>query len=608
MAENIIKEAKGDGGPTKASISYLVTARGSKSSASALDASLSNSDDQEHASSSGSYLQAEILIEQVASGSMTIGSLSPESKQILYTYLAKFSPLVSRIIRLHTKLPMSSMRLQKPKHDNNIIKDYIYAHFETLLDSEQFKSALEIIIRSYWVYGVGLGKLEDDWFFSKTMDLSSDTADLFESLPQPTQEVKDKCREISELYMKEPETVTWDEKKTVIEAFLPEASADSYKGVKRFTSINPLEVAGVSHNLDVGYFCYDVPYPAGVKAWMSHNNRPEANKLDSKSLGRHPLHRLGYSKGALKTAFEQTNSSTVAIDSQPFGEYGQYIVRLAVNGDDPLDNSILNSVLEPAIHNMQAIKASNSLVGQSAKIDRIVAAKGASDTQLSQLTQDLADAAESEEGSLIAVNFDINIEEISLDVRDKLDLDSQLDRTSKEILSTLGMPEELVSEGGSYGSGFLKVELLSQEYIEFRQKLKSFIEDQIFKPIAIKKGFITIDPWGNPIPLIPRIKFDRLSLSRSSEDFSQIMDLVQDEKLPIDIIYDYLGLEAGDIEQKLLRQKTSIFSDSVSDMLGDAISELSTTLGSDEDFLAMILSRLGHTKEEDETISTNKEK
>lgn len=591
--------------------SYFVGATSSKQKTQAnasLDATLQSDAEGFDSSTNlgGIYLQAEILIDQIASGVMSIGTLGTQSKLILYTYLAKFSPLVSRIIRIHTKLPLSSMRLQKPNHDNDIVQDYVHSDFEKLVESEKFKSGLERIIRSFWVYGYGLGRIDDDYFASKMMELSIDLSESYENLPEIKEEDMDAADEISDKYIKDENSVSWKEKKAVLDTYLPSLNPD-YRGVKRFGSLSVLDIESTSYNLDIDYFCYGVPYPEGIKQWISANSgKPNAVSIDPKLLKRHPLHKLGYSMGILKTSFECNNQREVQIDSNPFNDDGVYIVRLSVNDENPLDNSILNSVLEPAIHNMRAIKASNSLVGQSSKIDRIVSAKDASDSQLAQLNEDLATAAENEEGSLVAVNFEVSVEELSLDVRDKLDLTDQLDRTNKEILSTLGMPEELVFEGGSYGSGFLKVELLSHEYVEFRQKLKAFIEDQIFTPIAIKKGYITLDDWGNVVPLIPRVKFDRLSLARQSEDFSQIMDLVQSEKLPISLLYDLLGLESEDIEQELLKQKTSIVSDSVASMMEDAIAQLSDNLTNNPEFVTSIMRKLGISEADEDEFDLDK--
>lgn len=507
--------------------------------------------------------EAEILINQVIDGSITVPRLTSTQRNKIAYYLSVFNPLIARIVDLHTKLPLSTMRIQKPNHDIDIVQDYVHAYFQKIFESDKFKDTLEEIIRNFWVIGRGLGRLEDDYSFDKDTIVDHTLEKL--TLPEISQENLEKAERINADYNRDPSKVPWDDKKQVIELYLLKINGD-YKGLKRYKSVHPLDVLSIMANEDIDYYLYETHAPQGVKMWQESNQGRE--QID---LPKHPLVKLGYSKGLTKLALE-AGDDRITIDSDPFGEEGLYMTFLQTK------RPLIDACLESAIYNMAAIKHNNELVGLSSKIDRLISAKDASAEQLETLNESLAAMAEEEQGSSLAVNFEVSVEELSLDVKDLVDLAETIERTNKEIMSATGMPEELVTEGGSYGSGFLKVELLSHEYVEFRNRLKSFIENQILTPIAIKKGFITVDEWGNTVPLIPRVKFDRLSLARSSEDFSQMIDLVLQDKLPAEILYESLGLEVEDVKQKLTREKGTILDESVQDAINTAFSNLGDEL------------------------------
>jgi hypothetical protein len=575
-------------------ISYLVGGSRIRGSQKALGASidealkhLEGTDVEEFDDSRFNDIQeAELLIDQVIEGAITVARLTSTQRQKISYYLSVFNPLISRIISLHTKLPLSTLRIQKPPHEIDIVQDYVYSFFNKIVNSSKFKEALEDIIRNYWTLGRGIGRLEDDYSFLKDTLLDPEVEKI--NLMEISEENMKKAFTINKNYNSDPTSVNWASKKEVLDLFLMPINPN-YKGIHSYKSIHPLDLIGCSINTDIDYYVYEVAVPDGIKKWLNSGTTTKENETGVK----HPLVKLGYSQGLVGLVKASNGANTIEIDTDPFGTDGVYMTQLQTS------HPLINACLESAIYNMAAIKHNNALVGLSSKIDRLISAKGASAEQLAVLNESLAEMAESPEGSAIAVNFEVSVEELSLDVKNLVDLDATIERTNKEIMSATGMPEELVTEGGSYGSGFLKVELLSHEYVEFRNRLKSFIENQIFTPISIKKGFITSDEWGNTVPLIPPVRFDKLSLARSSEDFSQMVDLVLSNKLPSEMLYDAMGLEIEDIKQKLTREKGTILDQAVQDAVASAISNLDSILVESPELKQRLLDALNITLTKD---------
>ena len=542
------------------------------------------------------YAEAEMILDQLDSDLITVGRLTTSQKKSLFYYLATFSPLISRIVDLHTKLPLSTFRIQKPKHDIDIVQDYVYDYFDRLVNTAKFKEELKSIIRERCIFGSGIARVEDDFAFTKDTLINPDLSNL--TLPQLDQDEIDKINEINNQYNSDPESVSWQDKKFVLEQYLLKINKD-YKGIKNFKAVSQLEVKEIMINKDIDYLIYTLPASPNIRQALSNVTIGYDNDQDYKEAIE-TLKSLGYSEAIIRLNLNSESIDAIQIDTDAFNDDGAYMVVLS-SGSNPesLEDSILNRVLEPAVRNMNAIRTANKLVKLSTKIDRLVSAPNASLAQLEQLQNDLVQMAEAPEGSLITVNFEVNVDELKLDIKDDLNLDDTIERTSKEITSALGIPDSIISGDGTYGDSFIKVELLSTEYVEFRNQLKSFIEDEIFKPIAIKKGFITLDQWGEPTPIIPSVRFDKFSIARGSEDMQLLRDLVSSNILPKRVILDQLGMNVEDVEQGLQREQLTYLNEKVQDSMNENINEILTTyLKDNPDLIKTALEALGFNAEE----------
>lgn len=542
------------------------------------------------------YAEAEMILDQLDSDLLTVGRLTTSQKKSLFYYLATFSPLISRIVDLHTKLPLSTFRIQKPKHDIDIVQDYVYDYFDKLVNTAKFKEELKSIIRERCIFGSGIARVEDDFAFTKDTLINPDLSNL--TLPQLDQDEIDKINEINNQYNSDPESVSWQDKKFVLEQYLLKINKD-YKGIKNFKAVSQLEVKEININKDIDYLIYTLPASPNIKQALSNVTIGYDNDKDYNEAIE-TLKSLGYSEAIIRLNLSSEQIDSIQIDTDAFNDDGAYLVVLC-SGSNPesLEDSILNRVLEPAVRNMNAIRTANKLVKLSTKIDRLISAPNASAAQLDQLQNDLVQMAEAPEGSLIAVNFEVNVDELKLDIKDDLNLDDTIERTSKEITSALGIPDSIISGEGTYGDSFIKVELLSTEYVEFRNQLKSFIEDEIFKPIAIKKGFITLDQWGEPTPIIPSVRFDKFSIARGSEDMQMLRDLVSANILPKRVILEQLGMNVEDVEQGLQREQLTYLNEKVQDSMNENINEILTTyLKDNPDLIKTALEALGFNAEE----------
>ena len=342
------------------------------------------------------YQQAEMLIQQINSGTYSVGRLATSQKKALFYYLSIFSPIISRVIDLHTKLPLSTLRLQKPKHDIDIVQDYVYDYFNKFVNTEKFKSELRNIIRNRWIFGLGVARIEDD--YEQTRDTVS-TNDLRKiTLPEPDAEKLKEYENLNNRYNTDPDSVTWKDKLKVLKGYILNINPD-YEGIINFKSINVLDIEEVNINSDIDYHIYTVPASEAIRDFLSDKLAGSKDYQKAVKL----LKKMGYSEGLIQVNMESDNGF-VEIDNDPYNEDGVYMVYLSADNESiTLNDSLLNRVLEPAVRNLSAIRTSNNLFTLASKIDRIISAPNASLAQLETLQADLATMAESEEGSMLLV-------------------------------------------------------------------------------------------------------------------------------------------------------------------------------------------------------------
>ena len=527
-------------------------------------------------------MMAERILDELTYGIKTVGKLTLLEKVILFEFFDKFSPLVGRILDLHVNLPISTLQLRAPTViDNPIVNDYIYDTFYQMINDTDFNQLLHTVVRNYWKFGIGAMQIIDDFEFNKDVtdidfwDINS-IAKLVKDKPTDTETLK-KIDDITAKYISTPDKVSVEDRRWVIGQFMALPNPN-YKGFSKVAVVDPFCVIDRESNEDINYYIYPIKRSKSLDNVLDRTYSGYAARIrGDNSTPEEKAKRIGYSQ-AMITSHLKYRDKYIDVDTDPFSEAGMYAVSLERNGVSDIDNSLLNRVIEPLINIINARRKQRELVGLASKVTRLAKAIGASEAQLEDLDTQLRTAAEQQEGSLVVTNYDVTIEDLSLDGRESLNMQDIIESDTKDVTNSLGMTDSLIGGEDSYGSTFMKIELLVNEYTAFRVILKDFIENKIFKPIAMKKGFITRDQWGKPQVVIPEISFDRLSIARSSEDFQMLLDLARDGKLPWENVYNTLGFNIKEVENMLVTEKTSIINEATTNVMNRTIEGFAESL------------------------------
>jgi very-short-patch-repair endonuclease len=125
-----------------------------------------------------------------------------------------------------------------------------------------------------------------------------------------------------------------------------------------------------------------------------------------------------------------------------------------------------------------------------------------------------------------------------------LQLTKEWDNINQELLDGLMINQALLNgEGPNYSSASIGIEAMIQRLESFRSILAEFIEERIYRPIAIMRGFSKPDEEGNPVPNYPKVKWKELKLRDDTQRKNLVMQLADKGKISDQTLLEYLGFD-----------------------------------------------------------------
>lgn len=482
-------------------------------------------------------LQAQHLIDLLIGGNYTFANLNAFERCLLFRHFYKTNPVLGRIIDLHTDLPLSKTRLQPPSDLPDIAKDYIRQFYERVLERLHFGTFLREMVLQYNIYGEAI-PLVDDYYgsYSRTLE---DVTRLEEAAFDYSAEDTAKMADIDARYDVDVSTksVTRGERLDYMNMRFQGFFEKDYTGPDRLSVIPFWKIQDYRENDDIDYMLLRIGLSSSC-----------VDLLDMDRGGMSMLAEAGYSKGMralIKSDMEAGESDGRSVNLSSETNLGvPYIFRFR----RPEGASIIQRVLNEALEWEAAKRAARVKIESVGKLGRVVTAPGLTEDQLAVLRADVELMLQDPNYAIVA-NFEVQWQEVNAELKEQID---QIIQTVDGITNVLalgaGMPLSLLSGDSQYSGSSVKLEMLNVEYYSFKQRLQSIVEENILKPIALRKGFVGIDDWGNTTLYYPKLTFSRVSL-RDESVFDMLFNLYQKGSLPVSIILDILNLDPDEVKR-----------------------------------------------------------
>jgi len=462
-----------------------------------------------------------------------------KERRAWYRFFYSFNEMVRRSIDLHSELPLSRIRLAPPKCADADKAEYIQVFFQNMCDRIGLFKKLLAFAHEYYLMGCCYFFLEDG---SEAGSESDPLFSIDDDLQMP---------ESAKAFRKK-----YDNK------------APDYQGWERM-QILPPDMVKITRWQFTDKIKAELVVPTDTANLIRQSGmNPQAEQEVDEIMKEMPLD--------LRNSLETGDPLEFETDQYQ----GSHLVEiLRKTGDyEEAGSSILDSCLRSLLLMDKYRQAQSQIASRHMTPMRVVTAPKASYDEIEYLREQVDAALVDPDYSIIA-NFDIDWNEMGADGR-VLSLGEEYAELEKRLSAGLGVTMGLLTGEATYGGERISLEIINTQYMLFREIVQDFVENHIFKPVALKKGFWEYDKFGNKKILIPTISFTRLALRDNDAVFNQLFDLYQKGSIPLSYILELLGLDPNaakaEIEADMLTVNDSRFNDlinAISQPVADQIAE-----------------------------------
>jgi hypothetical protein len=457
---------------------------------------------------------------------------SLREKREIYRHFYNTDPMVGQAIDLHTELPLSKVRLGAPKprkapegfESPESYGKYILWFFENMCRKIKLFQRLITAVHHYWLDGSVFLFAEDS-----TVDVPQEIG--YEKRQVGLQSVLQENGDPLEV----PE-ITWAERSDREDQELA-FYQKHYKGWDRVI-ILPIDQVKVS--------TYSFTDKVRVELIPSERDRA---LLELAKIGNDPV-----AEQMVEEIPEEVREYIAAGRLIPLGteaDEGSFCYHLAGRrgAGEELGQSILDRCLRTLYYREKLRQAQTQIASRAMTPKRIVWAEDISEIDVEDLREQVDLSLVDPDYSIVA-NYEVHWEEMGSKDR-LLDLSSEYEITDKQLHAGLGVTESLLSGETLYSGDRLKLEVINTRYMFLREILQEYVEENLFKPVAKRKGFVEKNEWGEEVVLFPRLSFTRLPLRDSQDTYDALFNLYQKGSISIDLILEMFNIDADDTRVKI---------------------------------------------------------
>lgn len=487
---------------------------------------------------------------------------SLREKREIYRHFYNTDEIVGQAIDLHTELPLSKIRLATPKprtHPEGFegpedYGKYILSFFERMSTRLKLNQKLLTGVHHYWLDGT-CALFAEDSNVDVPMEVGHDLQVETKAILTDSGEAVERAEE------------TWlagDD----LDAKEMEFYAKEYQGWERLI-ILPIDKVKIT----------TFSFTDKVKLELIPSDR-DRKLIEQAKMG-DPV-----AEEMVNEIPEEVREFITAGRMIPLGTDGNegsfvHLLSGRKGADDELGQSILDRCLRTLYYREKLRQAQTSIASRAMTPKRIVWAEGLSDGDVNDLREQVDLALVDPDYSIVA-NYEIRWEEMG--ARDRLlDLSVEYEQTERRLLTGLGVTESLMSGESIYSGDRLKLEVINQRYIHLREILQEYVEENLFKPVARRKGFVEKDKWGQEVVLYPKLSFTRLPLRDSQDTFDAMFNLYQKGSVSIDLILEMLNIDPHDTRLKIEKDMFTVNDATFNEITRSTYSEVGRMLAEKTD-------------------------
>ncbi len=481
---------------------------------------------------------------------------SEREKRELFRFWYNTDPIVGSAIDFHTDVPMSKIRLSLPRGKDHKRNKQILHFFEEMCKRIRLFQNLYDATHEYWLHGVA-------YIFMEDHDLTDDVAD---SMLISDEEIIEETDSYGyKKQVKKAKKVNSSDASSNLRSLV----ADKYKGWQRMQILPPEQV-----KLEVFQYTNRVQ----MELLPSERDKALVARADSDEKD-FVANRIA---NEIPDQIRQSlvDGGSIPLNTSPYDDYicSSFAYCLS-HKKSPYDNrgvSLLERCLRTLLYRDKLRQAQTSIASRAMTPKRVIWGDKISPGDVLELRDQVEQALIDPDFSIIT-NFEVHWDEVG--ARDRLlDLNGEYELTNKLLFIGLRITESMLTGESSYSGERIHLDVMNTMYLLYRETIVDFVENYIFTPVALKKGFYEIDEYGNKNILIPRLQFTRLALRDNTELQDYMFNLYQKGSLPISFILELLNIDSDSTLEQLKKDvftmNDSVFNEtlkSIYQKVGDEI-------------------------------------
>lgn len=478
---------------------------------------------------------------------------SVDERRNYIRFFYKNDPFVGQAIDLHVELPLSKLRILKPKARNKALAEKAYRFCERWAKRVRLLHRLIEIRHEYCLLGEAYVFCED-----LSPDLPEDVRTYpVKAVDEETGEITETRKEYDDADDRE---VLWLKK--------------NYKG---WTSVRVLPPENV--HMEAFPFTderlFELVLDSKTKDIINRANDPE-DVLARKIVESMPADIVD----------SAISSKGLSLNTDPdAGSFVHYFARKRSQYEEH-GSSMLERCLRLLVFRDEIRQSMSSIASRHMTPYRLVSAENLNDDQVEELRGQVDLALQDPDFSVIT-NFKVDWQEMGADQR-LPDWSWVWEFTDRQLYAGLGVTESLLSGESSYAGDRINLEVINTRYMLDRELMKNLVEDYFFKPMCRRMGFVEEDEDGNMEVIVPTLSFTRLALRDSSDTYEHLFALYQKGSLDIDTIYDLLNLDSDTVREKLEKDMYTLMDAGFNEVLRSAYSQAGGELVANSDLVSRI--------------------
>jgi intein/homing endonuclease len=288
-----------------------------------------------------------------------------------------------------------------------------------------------------------------------------------------------------------------------------------------------------------------------------------------------------------------SEGGSIPLDTDPYS--GSYCYHLARKKSqyETMGVSILERCVNTLLYWDKIRQAQTSIASRHMTPIRIVWAEELSDYDVEELRAQVDMALVDPDFSIIA-NYQVNWEEMGSNGR-LLEVSTEYQIVQDALFAGLGVTREILTGEGVYSGNRISLEILNTHYMLFRELLQEYVEENLFKPVAVKKGFVETDKYGRKKVIYPKLSFTRLAIKDNDSYFDQVMQLYNKGSVSIDVILDMLNIDPDSTKKKIESDMFGVNDAAFQDMMRSLYGAAGNQLLTDSNVMSIIAQKAGLT-------------